>query len=86
MLFCRAHQGLQDALFGFEFGVSEDVKSGFFVRKHRKAMKTSQVKCAYFFEIVLNHSENSSIERVLVALSTGSLRISKISDHVWKVF
>jgi hypothetical protein len=54
-------------------------------------MKTSQVKCAYFFEISaylfeisLGHSENSSTESVLAALSTGSLRISKSSDNVWK--
>ncbi len=26
--FYRPHQGLQDALFGFEFGVSQDIKNG----------------------------------------------------------
>jgi hypothetical protein len=56
-------------------------------------MKTSQVKCAYFFEISaylfeisLDNSENPSTQRVLAALSVSSLRISNPSDHVWKVF
>jgi hypothetical protein len=49
-------------------------------RKHFETLKISQVKCAFFFkifayllEISLDRYENAITERVLVALSTGSL-------------
>ncbi len=45
---------------------------------HLEAIKTSQVKCAFFFEISINSSENSIIERVWSALSAESLSICKV--------
>jgi hypothetical protein len=56
------------------------VQNGCLARKHLEAMKTSLVKCAFFFEIFaylfeisLDRSANSITERVLAALSNVSL-------------